>query len=155
MFTDSMIVDRICQLMKRESESVGFIPSTRIRWQVEQGLFDIQIEQNEIVGYMIHGPRKEVLNVHQVVVDLSARRYRFASQMEARLIVKAAEANVNAIRLVCRDDLESNLFWAAAGYSIVGTKPAGAKRKVPKTVYLKELTPMFVKAAFYEISTRA
>lgn len=134
-----VIVDRICQLMKIETEKVGFIPRPRVRQHIERELYRLQIDQNEIVGYMIHGPARDVVAVHQAVVDLSCRRLGFAQAMAADLEQWARSRAANALRLVCRDDLEAQQFWRAAGYQAIGWEPAGVKRRHPKTIFLREL----------------
>lgn len=138
--TESVIVDRICQLMKREGETLGFIPKPRIAEHVRRGLFQLQMSQREIVGYMIHGPYREALSVHQVCVDLAARRLAFAQMMEAALTLNAWDAGSQVISLACRADLEANLFWRACGYAAFGREAAGIKRRVTKIRWQKTMS---------------
>jgi len=148
----TVITDRICQLMKSESEALGFVPKPRVREHVIRGLYKLQISQSEIVGYMIHGPLRETISVHQVCVDLALRRLQHAYSMESQLVLEAVEARSTCISLACRASLESNLFWIAAGYRNQGEEPGGIKRRTIKRRWMKTIDEEAAKRAVLQLA---
>lgn len=116
-------VDNVILLMRDNTNSLGFIPSTRVEEQESKGLIFHQVENGDWVGYLMVGsikPGRPVF-VWQECIDKSARRYGSGFRLFHQLLNQCKICNVTEIILRCAENLESNYFWQTCGFELVKT----------------------------------
>ena len=121
---DLLLVDK---LQKENSYAVGFIPKTTIESQVWGGCRNFVIliceSNNDAVGYVFITPGKKVdtyAKIQQIAVRNDARRLQYGTALIAVCRDFCNEFNRKGFTLRCREDLESNGFWAKIGFNQYG-----------------------------------
>jgi hypothetical protein len=115
-------------LRKREGDSLGFLPkalyasvleqrpiANRKRWLYQRLI--VTEDNGDLTGFCywsIHGPLSRII---QIVVQEDARRLWRASLMTTWVESEARELGKKGVSCRVAADLDSNLFWAALGYS--------------------------------------
>lgn len=119
----SDVVDRICQLMKKDYHALGFLPRQAIENHWDRGEIILQRDGRGIYGYLCHGVIKpgKLVTVKQAFIDTDVRRIGFGQAAFMELIYKVLQKGARGIRLRCADDLEANWFWSSVGCRKVGT----------------------------------
>lgn len=115
-------------LMRQNYEAVGFLPLSVVAKYLEANQLWLQYENDEPCGYLLFGNGWPICRVFQCCIQTDARRRSAASTLIQALVSKAENSGYNAITLRCADDLESNNFWRAAGFSFTGQSQGGKSR---------------------------
>lgn len=119
-------------LMKRESNSLGFIPKSSLqRYWLRRDLWvPIHVSGVGLRGYLLHGPPRPArpLRIHQAVVDADHRLRYHATRAVRRLVDLANREGASALQLRCRDDLAACRFWEAVGFELLAEEPGGTAR---------------------------
>ncbi|MDD3530475.1 MAG: GNAT family N-acetyltransferase [Gallionellaceae bacterium] len=122
----------IADLMRANSDALGFIPSTHLEhYFLKRGQTIIQSNtRGRPIGYILHGPPTwaQPLKCYQCCIDIDHRRRRHATAAVATLIRRARNAGAPAIELRCASDLEAHDFWLACGFQPIHVSPGGARR---------------------------
>ncbi len=125
-------------LSNRNTESLGFIESTRMAKRIEKGQVLAEYDNGDLCGYLLHGCLGNWVHIHQACIQEDARRIDHGRALVARLAAKARRAGCMGISLRCRDNLPSNLFWQALGFEHVATVPGGRSRGRMINVWMLE-----------------
>ncbi len=128
VLTQSSVVAYVCDLAKKNSEALSFIPTPRLERYAEVGQILLAEENGEPCGFIVHGSGWPQMRVYQACVQYDARRREHGMSLVARLADKARRAGCSEIRLACADDLEANRFWAEAGFALCRQKAGGQRR---------------------------
>ena len=131
----AQIVDlpRLLNICKTESNKLGFIPWPRFGDDIRKGRIIVACEDDNIIGYLMHGPIKHVTFIHQCVVIESCRRFGVGTSL-----VEALEAKLpfrGVLRLGCREELEANQFWQYLGFKKETSRPGGRARGFQINIY--------------------
>lgn len=122
------------------TNALGFIPRPRLEQYESQGRILVVRENDELAGMLVHGTgRGGVMRIYQACVQYDARRREKGLSLVANLEAKAIRMGCGKVRLRCASDLESNAFWAAAGYFLTGVEMGGRRRGRLINVYEKPL----------------
>jgi N-acetylglutamate synthase-like GNAT family acetyltransferase len=132
-------VDEIVQLMKLESNTVGFIPRPRVKLEVGLATFLIAKIDDEIVGY-IHVSR-DASKILQLMVKREFRRRGIGTELLQAARVLSGWCD--RITLRCRENLGAgNAFWLARGFKEFGRVEGGRGRMKKIICYeSRSLTP--------------
>jgi hypothetical protein len=118
-------------LMKQHTEQVGFLPDAALRWYADHGCVWAGTINNDPVGYLVAKPLKSAPNVHailQACIQMDARRMHSGLALVAHVCSLAQESGRDIVQCWCRDDIEANHFWKAAGFVEIMRKPGGERR---------------------------
>jgi GNAT superfamily N-acetyltransferase len=122
----------IDKLQKENANAVGFIQRTiwdRYVFGGERNFVVFICEKNaDMVGYVLLTPGKGVntyTRIQQIAVREDARRLDYGSALIAVVRDFCETFNRAGTRLRCRQDLESNHFWRALGFSKYGVWEKG------------------------------
>lgn len=118
----SALVPYVRDLMAKNYEAVGFLPTPRLERYAERGQVLLQTENDDPCGYLVFGNGWPTLKVYQCCIQYDARRLDHATDLVNRLIREAHARGCSSISLWCADDLEANSFWAAAGFHFAGKR---------------------------------
>lgn len=138
-------IDKVIMLMKDNYNSIGFIPRSRIEEADQQGCLYYQVDNGEWVGYLYCSKPvyMRTCKIWQECIDKSVRRYGSGRRLCERLINDCRTVGCPAIMLRCAEDLESNYFWQAMGFSLVGIDTSLNVRKRKVFRYRLDLEPTF------------
>lgn len=120
-------------LMKRNTDALGFIPSTVVRARfVKQNWYLIQRNRfGKRLGYLIHGPARppKPCFVHQACIDFEKRNRGFGTELVDELVARATRARCRLILLRCAIDLDAIDFWIANHFQPIQMIPGGQRRR--------------------------
>lgn len=140
-------------LMRKNYEAVGFLPMSVVERYLDAGQLWFQYENNEPCGYLLFGNGWPTCRVFQCCIQVDARRQHAASTLVGGLVKKAEAEGYSSISLRCADDLESNKFWRAFGFSFVGQSQGGRARGRMLNKWVLRLTDSVQQDLFYSSPT--
>lgn len=114
------------------SRHVGHLPHQAVESYADMGRLRYGSVNGEPVGLILaHQLRShpEVTAVMQAAVQTSDRLRTFALQMVRHIEQDALARGSRVVRCWVREGIEANDFWRAAGYTVVGRRPPGARRR--------------------------
>jgi ribosomal protein S18 acetylase RimI-like enzyme len=115
-------------LAQENSEALSYIPSPRLEEYARNGQILMAHENGEPCGFLIWGAGWPVMRVYQACIQYDARRREHGYTLVKRLLAIAEKRGVDSIMLRCANDLDSNEFWKAAGFTFAGQVPGGERR---------------------------
>lgn len=135
----------ILHLMKREHESLGFIPREGVERRIERREVSIALENGDVAGFCLFGKSYShasfIRPIFQACIDFDVRRRRLGLDLVGAVERSALLDGQCLVRLWCRASLPANEFWKSAGYVLAGQREGGAKRKIPCNLWVKQLRP--------------
>ena len=138
----SEVVRYVCDLAKKNSEALSFIPTPRLEEYERRGQILVARENDDLCGFVVHGAGWPVLRVYQACIQYDARRRDHGFGLVERLRQKATDRALDNIELWCADDLDANSFWEAAGFRKIAQRRGGARRGRMHNLWVMEITPL-------------
>ena len=122
----------VLSLQKKFSNQIGFIPKPTVERYLEAGkVFRGDLNEQE-AGFLLlrETPcqNPEVFSIVQAAVKLDAQRHSLGFCLTGRAEKAAKESGGKLIQAACREDLDSNYFWRAAGFTLVAMRAGGQAR---------------------------
>jgi hypothetical protein len=106
--------------MRKHGNAVGFLPRTAIETLIEQGSLRICHENDDSAGYIISRPflksQPRLRSITQAAVAMDAQRRHHGLALLAEIERESIERGLLALQACCAVGLDSNAFWAAAGF---------------------------------------
>lgn len=134
----------IKHLAARNSNAVGFIPDAGVLNYVDAGCVTITRENDDEAGYLLARPREAgrayIRPIVQAAVCFDARRRRHALSLVDDLARAAFVSGQLLLQCWCREELEANDFWQAAGFIAVARRHAGSARGKPCILWRRPLS---------------
>lgn len=122
------MIDFIANLAKKHTDALGFIPRPTLEKYIDNGQVLIARENGEPCGFLVYGAGWPRLRIYQACIQYDAQRQAHGLALVGRLIAFASARGYDAISLWCADDLPANMFWLAAGFQRLRSKPGGRRR---------------------------
>jgi hypothetical protein len=124
----------IVQLQRYHSNAVGHLPTPALAWYLDAGRVYLTLENDEPAGYILGRDSlrwcRACRPITQAAIDFQAQRQHLGLALVTQAARDAIEAGQVALQAMCRDDLDANHFWKAAGFRLIGTyDPANARQK--------------------------
>lgn len=129
----------VCDLAKKNSEALSFIPTPRLELYAQRRQIILAHENNEPCGFIVHGNGWPQMRVYQACVQYDARRREHGLSMVEELVVRAERAGCSDVRLWCADDLEANAFWREALFAPYAQRAGGLRRGRTHTLWARRL----------------
>ena len=134
----------VIDLARRFSNQIGFIPETQLEEDIAAGSIIITLENDTPAGYMLARPGlatfRECRPIFQTAVYLDAQRRHHGLALLQDIETTTRHAGKHVLQCMCREELESNFFWKAAGFVPIGRRTAVNARKQPLILWRKALT---------------
>jgi ribosomal protein S18 acetylase RimI-like enzyme len=118
----------VVDLARKNSDALSFIPEPRLEEYERAGQILTSSENDEPCGFLVFGAGREVMRVYQACIQYDSRRRDHGLALVRRLVDIASRRGVQGISLWCANDLESNDFWRAAGFTFAGQREGGRTR---------------------------
>jgi N-acetylglutamate synthase-like GNAT family acetyltransferase len=133
-------------LARKFEFAVGFLPREAIRERLARDEVLLARENDEPAGYLLGarclGNAKHVRPIFQACVQMDAQRRHHGLALLDQLTKEARLAGQAMIQCFCRQNLEANEFWRAAGFVPVALRDVGAVRGHPCILWRKPLVIM-------------
>lgn len=130
---DTATIESIKMMMRKNYNSVGFIPITSVKRAADRGQLIIRRRKFCLVGYLLSGPIRagKQVSIWQVCVKESYRGKGIGSSLFFELMRKSRRGKATGIRLRCAADLPSNRFWVINKFDLVSSSPSkNGKREI-------------------------
>ena len=122
----------IADLQDKFWEQVGFLPPSVLKGKVDRGQILIGGLGNDEACYLYAIPSlsyaPHVATVVQAAVHMDVQRRGLGLDLLAALPHLILPPHVTRLQCWCRENLEANEFWRAAGFQPIGHRVGGAKR---------------------------
>ena len=114
--------DGIDALMKRHSQTLGFLPRAVIRDHLDKGsVLGAKTDDGQLAGYLLYAHYQDRFRiVHLCVVD-EYRKQDIARKLVEHL--KQIATSQKVIRLRCRRDYPAHALWPRLGFAPLGSEP--------------------------------
>ena len=129
-------------LHKKNTNQLGFIPSSRVDLYGEAGQIIPEYENGELCGYLIWGVGWPWFRIYQACVQYDARWLAHGRCLVSRAVIQATELRVKAITLRCRESNAAIEFWKALGFTVFRVVPGGKRRGENVCVFVYWLNDM-------------
>ena len=128
------------ELMKRYSQTLGFLPGEALQSYLEKGsVLGARTDNDQLVGYLLYAAHPNYFRItHLCVLD------DHQGQGIARQLVNDLRQSADAqkvIKLNCRRDFPANSLWPKLGFVAVGEKPSRSKEGHRLTIWNLTLAP--------------
>lgn len=114
----------VIALSKKFSNQIGFLPRPAVEWYLANNRVTLALENGDPCGFLLgrthHRWQRLQRPITQAAIALDAQRRHHGLALVQHVIQMASLAGQSAIQCMVRDDLESNEFWAAAGFVRIG-----------------------------------
>jgi len=122
-------LEYIVNLHKKNSNSLGFIPKPRIEEYLRNEQVFFEYEGGLEGGFCIIGSGKgKTLKIYQHCIEQDLRRLQHGKELFNKIECEAQKKGYENIHLRCRENLESNKFWAALGFNFMYLEPKITQR---------------------------
>lgn len=131
-------------LAKACSQQIGHLPLQAIQQKADRGSVFYASVNGDPVGFFVAeltrtDPR--ICAIYQAAVQMDARRRRHALEALTQIEALMGDRGAHLVRLWCREGLEAEAFWDAAGYEISWTKRGPTTRGLAVHCWSNSLIP--------------
>jgi hypothetical protein len=113
----------ILDLARKFSNQLGFIPAVALDWYLDNALITEVMENDTPAGYLLGRPslrwNRAIRPITQAAVCFDAQRRHLGLALIAHAQVQALAAGQIAIQANCREGIDANEFWLAAGFQLI------------------------------------
>lgn len=135
----------VLALQRKHTNAVGHLPTAAIEWYIAHERCTLAIENAEPAGYVLGRAALRwciaLRPITQAAICFDAQRRHHGLALVAAETTAAGEAGQIAIQAMCREGLDANEFWAAAGFDKIGSYAPGNARAREVICWRKQLTP--------------
>ena len=133
-------LDAVDELMKRHSNTLGFLPKEALRSYLAAGnTLGAKSDDGKLIGYLLHATNPNYFRIAQLCVAEDFKGRGIARRFINELI-NIAETQKD-IRLRCRNDFPAHHMWPKLGFSSIDEQPGRSKEKHPLTLWHLPLAP--------------
>ncbi len=138
----------IYELAKRHSNAIGFVPGEGIKKYIEQECVTLSRFRGQHAGYLLarhfHSGDRSIRHIVQAAISFDAQRLGNGLALVADLATAAKRSGQSILQCWCRESLDANHFWSAAGFVAVARRHASTGRKSPCLLWRRPLDPLGV-----------
>lgn len=130
-------------LAKRFTDAVGFLPAEAVRTRIDRAQVRIALENGDPCGYVLEGTQlqhaKHIRPIFQAAVQMDAQRRHHGLKLIEEICSTAAASHQTIVQCYCRQTLDANSFWKAAGFVAVALRHVNATRGAPCILWRRPL----------------
>ena len=132
--------DAVDELMKRNSQTLGFLPRKALDDHVVRGtVLGARTNTTELAGYLLYAANPFRFRVVHLCVADAFRGQGIARRLLDAL--KAAATTQRGIRLHCRRDYPAHHMWPTLGFLPLDEKPSRSRADRALTLWYLDLAP--------------
>jgi len=125
----------IKDIQNKHRDEIGFIPPGATQREIEWGHILFAEENDDDAGFLLVQPtlggQRTTAAIIQAAVRMDARRMKIGLALVAAIAAKAKSAGSTILQCWCRNDLDANMFWHAAGFHHIATRKGGTIKGIP------------------------
>ena len=122
------------ELMKRNSGTIGFLPSAALKDYLEKGwVLGAVAGSGSLIGYLLYAANRDRFRVTQLCVAENFRGQGIARKLLNAL--KDSATTQKLIRLNCRNDFPAHYMWPELGFVPLEERAGRSKEGLPLTVW--------------------
>ena len=137
----------VLHLQRKFTNQLGFLPTEAIRWLIEHARISLAVENGEPCGYLAgrtHLSQQPLLRpITQAAIQYDAQRRQHGLALLTQIEREAIEAGQAGIQACCREGIEANEFWRAAGFKPICIMTPANRRNKSVICWRKPLTNRF------------
>ncbi len=127
-------------LMKRSSQTLGFLPMQALESYLEKGtVLGAKTDAGELVGYLLYAAYPNYFRITHLCVSEEYQGQGIAKRLVKTLKMSADTQKV--IKLHCRRDFPANDLWPKLGFVALGEKSGRSKAGHRLTIWHFRLAP--------------
>jgi hypothetical protein len=119
----------IRDLQRRFTNQIGFFPSAATERELQRNNILLSTLNDDNAGFLLIRPalscQPTTTTIIQAAVRMDAQRQAVGLALIARAATDAIARGQTILQASCRQSLEANLFWPAAGFVAVATRRGG------------------------------
>jgi len=130
--------------MRRHSSSgLGFFPAARYNELISKDrMLCIATYEDPCIAYIIWTKVAQTIKIHGIAVAQDYRRNGLGTLLIQSIEKLHAKENCDLIQLRCREDLEANHFWPAAGFELMQNIAGNNVSNKTINVYVRPVCPI-------------
>ena len=115
-------LDTVDDLMRRNSRTLGFLPTEALTDYLHKGcVLGAKVGRESLIGYLLYAPSQSRFRIVQLCVSQEFRNRGVANRLLEEL--KGVATTQSAITLSCRRDFPAHYMWPKLGFVAIGEKP--------------------------------
>lgn len=123
-------IDRVDELMKRNSKTLGFLPREALRdYLTRNTVLGAEADNGALAGYLLYAEYPERYRIAHLCVSEHFRGRSIAKHLLEALVAK--RTTQCTIRLNCRKDYDAHHVWPKLGFDPVDEKPGRSAEGLP------------------------
>jgi len=127
--------DQVLRLYRANSGTLGFLPKGAMDEYVDEGCVLVAIVDQVVVGYVAYRISGISAKIVHLCVDSDARGKGIARLLSEELFRETAD--VQDVRLLCREDYALTDFWPRLGFVCANEKPGRSKSGKPLFLWVR------------------
>lgn len=136
----------VVSLQRRFTEQLGFVPRAAVIQRLKSHQVLIALENGEPAGFLLGATAVSnalhIRPIYQAAVQMDAQRRRHGLELLDQLSTAALSHGQSMLQCFCRQELEANDFWRAAGFVKIALRDVNASRGEPCLLWRKPLVKM-------------
>ncbi len=133
-------LDAVDDLMKRNSRTLGFLPTEALTDYLHKGcVLGAKVGRDSLIGYLLYASSQSRFRVVQLCVSQEFRGRSVANRLLEEL--KQVATTQSAITLSCRRDFPAHYMWPKLGFVAIGEKPGRSEARHLLTLWHLTLNP--------------
>lgn len=159
--SDEKLREFAIQLAKKNRDELGAVHCGVISGIVEAGVGVLRVSrENDEPASMIltrNGLASDTrcMPIIAAAVSSDARRLKHGLALVDAVADEGFERGRSFVQAICREDLPSNRFWLAAGFTPIARRTNKATRRIPCVVWRRQITDMSTSLGFIGTPLRA
>lgn len=133
-------------LQRRFTQEIGFVTRAATLERIKQGNVVIATENGDAAGFLLGATAisngQHIRPIYQACIQFDAQRRHHGLALLDQLTAAATLHRQTIIQCWCRQELEANDFWNAAGFVKIAMRDVNACRGVPCILWRKPLVKM-------------
>ena len=133
-------LDAVDDLMKRHSNTLGFLPKEALRSYLEkENTFGAETGDGKLIGYLLQAANPDYFRIAQLCVAEEFNGQGIARRLVNELRNSATTQKV--IKLRCRNDFPAHQMWPRLGFFAIDEQPGRSREQLPLTLWCLNLAP--------------
>jgi hypothetical protein len=133
----------IIDIQRRFTDQIGFLPKCKTEKSIYFGNVFLGNINGQEAGFLLYEPKLSCQPTTAIIVQaairMDAQRQTVGLHLVKNLCNLAYYNDSTVIQASCREDLEANIFWKAAGFTAIATRPGGKRRNFNIIIWRKQL----------------
>ena len=138
--------------------ALGFLPDQALEQLIDANACYVRRQDGQLAGFILVRPflatSPTICSILQTAVEMDAQRRHHALNLLRQIEADALKRRISVIKCWCREELQANDFWQAAGFSCRARRPAGRSQGGNVLLWAKLIQPIELDALLFQRADR-